>query len=92
MLCLSPLPVGSTIGGSASGPVVSTVQLPAIVEKPACASSDYVLVTKSELEVPAPSPERLTEISDVFLLLLGALVVIWGSKQLLKLFSGDIEK
>lgn len=92
MLCLSPLPVGSTIGGSASGPVVSSVQLPAIVEKTECASSDYVLVTKSEYQVPAPSPERLTEISDVFLLLLGALVVVWGSKQLLKLFSGDIEK
>ena len=92
MLCLSPLPVGSTIGASAAGPVVSTVQFPAIVEKPSCASSDYVLVTKSEFEVPAPSPQRLAEISDVFLLLLGALVVIWGAKQLLKLFSGDIEK
>jgi hypothetical protein len=92
MLCVESLPVGSTIGGSASGAVVSTRQLPAIIEKPSCASSDYVLVTKSEFEVPAPSPARLSEISDVFLLFLAALVVIWGSKQLLKLFTGDIEK
>lgn len=92
MLCVQSLPVGSTIGGSAAGAVVSTVQLPAIVDKPICDSSDYVLVTKSDFEVPAPSPERLTEISDVFLLLLAALVVVWGSKQILKLFTGDIEK
>lgn len=92
MLCLTALPAGSTIGGSAAGPVVSTVQLPAIVDKSSCNSSDYVLVTKSEFEVPAPSPERLTEISDMFLLLLAALVAIWGAKQLLKLFTGDIEK
>ena len=92
MLCVSPVPVGSTIGTAGAVPVVSSVQLPVILDKPSCDSSDYVLVHRSDFEIPAPSPERLQEIQDIFLLFLAALVVIWGLKQLLRLFSGDIEK
>lgn len=42
-----------------------------------------------QVEPAPPSPERVADLLEVFYLFLVALVVVWGAKQLLALFSGD---
>lgn len=42
---------------------------------------------------PAPAKaEHVQDILDVFYLMLGVIVVVWGSRQIINLFSTDTEK
>jgi flagellar biogenesis protein FliO len=43
------------------------------------------------VEAAPPSAERVQDLLDMFYLFLLALCVAWGLKQLIKLFSGDME-
>lgn len=42
-----------------------------------------------QVEPAPPSIERLQDIEDLFYLALPALIVLWGLKRLIQLFSGD---
>lgn len=42
-----------------------------------------------QVEPAPPSTERLQDIEDLFYLGLPALIVLWGLKRLMQLFSGD---
>jgi hypothetical protein len=57
---------------------------------------DDVVIQGTTLEVQATAepvdPDRVADMAALFGLFIGVLVIVWGSKQLLNLFSGDIEK
>lgn len=62
---------------------------------PSC-SSGFQILTKSEIDainsISHPDSERISDITSLFYAFLLVLVVVWGLKQLLNLFTGDIEK
>jgi hypothetical protein len=43
------------------------------------------------LTFPAPSTEEIADLGVAFMLIVGATVVIWGMRQLLKLVTADNE-
>lgn len=47
----------------------------------------YTMVVDSSVNT-----ERVTDMATVFGLFIGALVVVWGAKQLLRLFTDDTER
>jgi hypothetical protein len=57
---------------------------------------DDVVIQGTSLEVktkPQPiDPVRVADMQAIFIAFLAALVVVWGLKQLLNLFTSDIEK
>lgn len=92
MLCVNITNTYTCSDGVGTTCTKQAVTIPVVSAQPTCNAGQYVLVTADEFTIPPPSPERIAEISDVFLLMLVALVSVWGVKQLLKLFSGDVEK
>ena len=68
-----------------------------IVLDAGCASG-LTLLTQSEIDAnkiqvnTASDPERVADMAALFYAFLAALVVVWGVKQLLNLFTGDTEK
>lgn len=93
--CVGVLPSGSDIGIGVGRPVRSSIDI--IVVDDSC-SSGLLLLTQSELDsnkiqVNASSdPARVQDMTDLFYAFLLALVVVWGVKQLLNLFTGDTER
>ena len=68
-----------------------------VVRQTSCASGLQIL-TAAEIETnkvqfaTASDPERVADMTSLFYAFLAALVVVWGVKQLLNLFTGDTEK
>lgn len=68
-----------------------------IVLDAGCASG-LTLLTQAEIDAnkiqvnTASDPERVADMAALFYAFLAALVVVWGVKQLLNLFTGDTEK
>lgn len=68
------------------------------VQKDATCSSGLQILTQAEIESnklqinTASDPERVADMASLFYAFLAVLVVVWGVKQLLNLFTGDTEK
>lgn len=69
----------------------------AVVPQPAC-TSGLVILTQAEIDAnklqinTASDPERVADMAVLFYAFLAVLVVVWGAKQLLNLFTGDTER
>ena len=68
------------------------------VQEDATCSSGLQILTQAEIESnklqinTASDPERVADMASLFYAFLAVLVVVWGVKQLLNLFTGDTEK
>lgn len=95
-VCANILPVGTQIG-TAGGPGSALLTVPIIGFDPSC-SSGLLLLSQAELDAnkiqvnSASDPERVADMTALFYAFLAALVLVWGVKQLLNLFTGDTEK
>lgn len=95
--CVKVLPTGSSIG--VSGRAVFDSSVPIIVPDDSCTS---LLSIYTQLEIDAlkqtikvdssSDPARVQDMTDLFYAFLLVLVVVWGVKQLLNLFTGDTSK
>ena len=95
-LCVAVIPVGTHIGkvGTQGSAVLS---VPVLGLDPTC-SSGLQILTQAEIDGnklqinTASDPERVADMASLFYAFLAVLVVVWGVKQLLNLFTGDTEK
>lgn len=94
-LCVDVLIVGTPIGTSGGMPVMVT--RPVVGLDPTC-SSGLQILTQAEIDGnklqinTASDPERVADMASLFYAFVAVLVVVWGVKQLLNLFTGDTEK
>ena len=94
-VCANVTPAGAEIATSAGTPVILSVP---IIGFDASCSSGLLLLSQAELDAnkiqvnTASDPERVADMASLFYAFLAALVVVWGVKQLLNLFTGDTEK
>ena len=100
--CVRVVPGGSVIGMTAGNMVSSTN--PMVLEDSSC-TSGLKLFTEAEIAALVPSspgsgsgsasgpdPERMADMQSLFYAFLLVLVLAWGAKQLLNLFSGDTSR
>lgn len=88
-VCVRIAPVGENIGApGGSGGAILVV--PTIVVDDSC-SAGLVLQTLQEIENPV-NPDRIQDLTSVFYAFLAVLVIVWGAKQLLNLFTGDTSR
>lgn len=97
-LCVRVAPVNESVG-SPGGPGMATLSVPMIAVDSTCASGLQILTTaeiqanKSQLTMDTTSsPERVADMLELFYAFILVLVVVWGLKQLLNLFTGDTSK
>lgn len=95
--CVSVLPVNTAIANAGLNPVRTTI--PLLGPDSTCSSGLEVLTTaeiqanKSQLTIDSSSnPERVADMQALFYAFLAVLVVVWGIKRLLDLFSGEGDK
>lgn len=95
--CVRILPTTEPVA-VANGAYVSALY-PLLVVEPSCAAGLKVLTMaeiaelKQTLKVDSSSdPARVQDMTDLFYVFLLVLVVVWGIKQLLNLFTGDTSK
>ena len=94
-VCANVIDAGTEIG--TPGQTAARLSLPIIGFDSSC-SSGLLLLTQTELDAnkiqvnTASDPERVADMASLFYAFLAALVVVWGVKQLLNLFTGDTEK
>lgn len=68
------------------------------VEFDATCATGLQILTQAEIDGnklqinTASDPERVADMASLFYAFLAVLVVVWGVKQLLNLFTGDTEK
>lgn len=96
-VCVHVIPAGTHIG--VPGPTAALLTVPVIGEDPSCSAGLQLLTdaeiqaNKSQLTVDtASNPERVQDMTDLFYAFLLALVLVWGVKQLLNLFTGDTSR
>lgn len=96
--CVKVLPSGSTIGFNGGLGYYFNSTVPIIVPDDACTSGLQIL-SKAEIDVmktikvdSSSDPARVQDMTDLFYAFLLVLVVVWGIKQLLNLFTGDTSK
>ena len=96
-VCAKIIPVDTQIGVQAGGPGSALLSVPIIGYDPTC-SAGLLLLTQAELDSnkiqvnTASDPERVADMAALFYAFLAVLVVVWGIKRLLNLFTGDTEK
>ena len=94
-LCVAVIPVGTEIGIAGGRPALLSV--PVLGLDPTCTSGLQIL-TQAEIDSyklqinTASDPERVADMASLFYAFVAVLVVVWGVKQLLNLFTGDTEK
>jgi hypothetical protein len=94
-VCVNVIPSGSVVGSAGLQSVKTSVP---IIGMDSSCSSGLLLLTQTELDAnkiqvnTASDPERVADMASLFYAFLAALVVVWGVKQLLNLFTGDTEK
>ena len=96
-LCVKVSASGAPIGSVGRDDVASNGMV--LVADPACSSGLQILTqteiqaNKSQLTMDTTSsPERVQDMEDLFYSFLLVLVIIWGLKQLLNLFTSDTSK
>lgn len=96
-VCAKVIPVDTQIGVQAGGPGSAILSVPIIGFDPTC-SSGLQILTQAEIDGnklqinTASDPDRVADMASLFYAFLAVLVVVWGVKQLLNLFTGDTEK
>lgn len=98
-VCARLMPAGTPIGYNTATGIVVSSNGQVIGTDPSC-SSGLLLLTQAEIDGIKSSisidtssdPERVADMASLFYAFLAVLVVVWGVKQLLNLFTGDTEK
>lgn len=98
-VCVRLMPYGTPIGYNSATNIVVSSGGQVIGVDPAC-SSGLLLLTQAEIDGIKSSisidtssdPERVADMASLFYAFVAVLVVVWGVKQLLNLFTGDTEK
>lgn len=95
--CVKILPPGTSVVHSGTGYYLSNY-VPLLGVDGDC-SSGLQLLTKAEIDAmktikldTSSDPQRVQDMTALFYAFLAVLVVVWGAKQLLNLFSGDTSK
>ena len=69
-----------------------------MVQEDVTCATGFRILTQAEIDGnklqinTASDPERVADMASLFYAFLAVLVVVWGVKQLLNLFTGDTEK
>jgi len=91
--CVKLLPTGQVIGKVGTNNVVSNQ--PIIVSDAAC-TSGLVLMAQNDLKLqvsPEPTdPQRVADMYELFLAFMVVFAMVWGVKQLRRIFGGDMER
>lgn len=91
--CVKLLPTGQVIGKVGTNDVVS--DQPIIVSDAAC-TSGLVLMAQDDLKLqvsPEPTdPQRVADMYELFLAFMVVFAMVWGVKQLRRVFGGDMER
>lgn len=91
--CVKLLPTGQVIGKVGTNDVVS--DQPIIVSDAAC-TSGLVLMAQNDLKLqvsPEPTdPQRVADMYELFLAFMVVFAMVWGLKQLRRIFGGDMER
>lgn len=96
-LCVYLAPAGVAMGLYSGRDVFSGGAV--LMADPSCSSGLQILTqaeiqaNKSQLTMDTTSdPQRVADMLDLFYAFMVVLVVVWGLKQLLNLFTGDTSK
>jgi len=88
-VCVRIAQPGENIGAiSGQGAAFLSVPMPVIDES---CSSGLVIQTAQEINNPT-NPDRIQDMTSLFYAFLAVLVVIWGVRRLLDLFTGDTSR
>lgn len=91
--CVQIISPGAPVATLSGDPVVNT--MPLLGVDPSCASG-LLLMTQADLKLqvsPEPTdPQRVTDMYELFLAFMVVFAMVWGLKQLRRIFGGDMER
>lgn len=91
--CVKLLPTGQVIGRAANTSVINNQ--PIVVADATCADG-LVLMAQNDLKLqvsPEPTdPQRVADMYELFLAFMVVFAMVWGVKQLRRIFGGDMER